>query len=156
MSGVEHGTSVFWDDLARELEDPEALRHYVAESARIATFNSLVNGFRDALEAAGLSQGALAESIPANAAAIRRLMSRGHLNPTLSTLSAVASGLGLRLTLEPIPEPERALITGALATGRTDSPDALIDALETAKRVEREPARARKASSKAAKKRVDA
>lgn len=32
--------TAFWDDLARDLEDPEFLREYVAESMRIATIDA--------------------------------------------------------------------------------------------------------------------
>lgn len=130
---MEHGHSAFWDDLADDLEDPEALRHYIAEASRIATYNNLVNSFRDALAATGMTQGALADAIPANAAAVRRLLSRGHLNPTLSTLSAVASGLGYRLTLEPLPDRERKLVSRALLTGHTPDPRALIATMEAAR-----------------------
>lgn len=35
--------SAFWDDLARDLEDPEFLREYVVESMRIATIDQVVN-----------------------------------------------------------------------------------------------------------------
>lgn len=35
---------LFWDDLARDLEDPEFLREYVVESVRIATVDRIVNG----------------------------------------------------------------------------------------------------------------
>lgn len=36
----EHGA--FWDDLARDLEDPDFLREYVAESMRIATIDRVL------------------------------------------------------------------------------------------------------------------
>ncbi len=35
--------SVFWDDLAADLEDPEYLREYVSQSVRIATIDRVVN-----------------------------------------------------------------------------------------------------------------
>ena len=46
------GRSVFWDDLASDLEDPEFLREYVAESIRIATIDRIVNELDTARAAA--------------------------------------------------------------------------------------------------------
>jgi len=40
--------SVFWDDLARDLEDPAFLREYIVESMRIATIDDLVNSLDEA------------------------------------------------------------------------------------------------------------
>ncbi len=40
-------TSAFWDDLARDLEDPNFLREYVIESMRIATIDAVVNALDD-------------------------------------------------------------------------------------------------------------
>src|SRR6202043_2388843 len=42
-SAMDAGRSAFWDDLASDLEDPEFLREYVAESIRIATIDRIVN-----------------------------------------------------------------------------------------------------------------
>jgi hypothetical protein len=47
--------SAFWDDLARDLRDPEFLREYVAESVRIATIDRIVNELDAAREATGRS-----------------------------------------------------------------------------------------------------
>ena len=40
-------TSAFWDDLARDLEDPEFLREFAAESMRIATLDEVVTAVDD-------------------------------------------------------------------------------------------------------------
>ena len=37
------GHSAFWDDLARDLADPEFEREYAAESRRIADFDAAIN-----------------------------------------------------------------------------------------------------------------
>jgi transcriptional regulator with XRE-family HTH domain len=117
--------SQFWDDLATDLEDPEFLREYVRESVRIATIDDLVNELDEAREAAGLTKADLARAISAEPAVVRRLFSAGHVNPTVGTLTAVAAALGMRLTLEPLPEPEREQITRPLMEGRTADPAAL-------------------------------
>jgi transcriptional regulator with XRE-family HTH domain len=117
--------SQFWDDLAKDLEDPEFLREYVRESVRIATIDDLVNELDEAREAAGLSKAELARAISAEPAVVRRLFSAGHVNPTVGTLTAVAAALGMRLTLEPLPKPEREQITRPLMEGRAADPGAL-------------------------------
>lgn len=108
----------FWDDLAEDLKDPEFLREYVVESMRIATVDNLVNVLDEAREAAGLSKAGLARAINADPATIRRLFSGGSSNPTLGTLAEVAAALGMRVTIEPLPESERQQVTEPLLTGQ--------------------------------------
>ncbi|MDY0816319.1 helix-turn-helix transcriptional regulator [Kitasatospora purpeofusca] len=108
----------FWDDLVQDLQDPEFLREYVVESMRIATIDRIVNELDEAREAADLSKAALARAISAEPAVIRRLFSAGHVNPTLGTLAEVAAALGMRITLEPLPEAERRSITAPLLEGQ--------------------------------------
>lgn len=122
--------SAFWDDLARELEDPEFLREYVVESMRIATIDQIVNALDDARVAAGLSKAELARAIQKEPATIRRLLSSDNSNPTLGTLAEVAAALGLRITVEPISERERAQVTTPLLEGRTADPRKLAEHLE--------------------------
>lgn len=126
----------FWDDLARDLEDPEFLREYIVESMRIATIDAVVNAIDDAREAAGLSKAELARAIRKEPATIRRLLSSDNSNPTLGTLAEVAAALGLRITVEPIPKAERGQITDPLLKGRTSDPNKLarhLDKLRTLK-----------------------
>jgi len=99
---VDAGRSVFWDDLARDLKDPQFLREYVAQSIRIATIDRIVNELDEAREAAGLSKAELARAINSEPATVRRLFSAGHVNPTLGTLAGVAAALGMRVVLEPL------------------------------------------------------
>ena len=47
------------------------------------------------------------------------------MNPTVETIAAVAAALGMRLTLEPLPEPERDQITRPLREGRVADSRAL-------------------------------
>jgi hypothetical protein len=59
--------TAFWDDLARDLEDPEFLREYIVESMQIATIDQVVNAIDDVREAAGKSQVPLPTSSASNA-----------------------------------------------------------------------------------------
>jgi len=121
--------SVFWDDLARDLEDPTFLREYVLESARIATIDSVVNTLDEAREAAGLSKASLARAVSREPAMLRRLFSAGHVNPTLGTLAEVAAALGLRITVEPLSSAECAHVTEPLLEGRSADTRALAEHL---------------------------
>lgn len=118
-------SSAFWDDLARDLEDPEFLREYVVESVRIATTDAVVNALDDAREAAGLSKAELARAIQVEPATIRRLFASDKSNPTLGTLAEVAAALGMKVTLEPLADEERTQVTDPLLAGRTADPTAL-------------------------------
>ena len=89
----------FWDDLARDLDDPAFARHYAIESARIATIDAVVNALDEAREAEGLSKADLARAVGSEPAVVRRLFGSGRVNPTLGTLAEVAAALGLRITV---------------------------------------------------------
>ena len=128
MTVTKHST--FWDDLAKDLDDPEFLREYVVESMRIATIDSVVNAIEDAREAAGLSKAELARAIQKEPATIRRLLSSENSNPTLGTLAEVAAALGLRITVEPIPNAEQGPITRPLLEGRAADPQKLARHLD--------------------------
>jgi DNA-binding phage protein len=119
---------VFWDDLARDLEDPEFLRDYVVESVRIATIDHVINALDDAREVAGLSKTDIARAINSNPATIRRMLSSVRANPTLGTLAEVAAVLGLRITVEPMAEDEQKAITQPLRTGHAEDPQAIVEA----------------------------
>ncbi|GEP34108.1 hypothetical protein NSZ01_18760 [Nocardioides szechwanensis] len=128
--------NAFWDDLARDLEDPEFLREYVVESMRIATIDSIVNALDEARQAAALTKAELARAIQVEPATIRRLFASDKSNPTLGTLAEVATALGLRITLEPMAAGERAQVTAPLLDGRTADPQGLarhLDSLRTSK-----------------------
>jgi transcriptional regulator with XRE-family HTH domain len=122
---METESSVFWDDLARDLHDPRFLREYVAESVRIATIDRIVNELDAAREAAGLSKAELARAINSEPATVRRLFSAGHVNPTLGTLAEVAASLGMRVVLEPLGDGDRRQITESLLQGSTSDPRGL-------------------------------
>lgn len=98
----------FWHDLESDLQDPEYARAFAAESVRIATIDSLVNQLDEARAAAGLSKAALARTIGANPAVVRRLLSASGVNPTLGTLAEIAAALGFRVQLTPMSAEEEA------------------------------------------------
>lgn len=113
-------STAFWDDLSRDLEDPDFRTEYVAESIRIATIDSVVNALDDARVAEGLSKADIARALHTEPATIRRLFSSGSANPTMGTVAEVAAVMGLRITVEPLPKSELAHVTGPLR-GRTAS-----------------------------------
>jgi len=122
--------SVFWDDLARDLEDPEFLREYVAESIRIATIDRIVNQLDAARDSAAMTKAGLAHVIGSEPATVRRLFSASHVNPTLGTLAEIAAALGMRVVLEPLSARDREQITRPLIEGRTDDPLALATRID--------------------------
>lgn len=117
--------SAFWDDLAEDLKDPEFLRTYVVESIRVATVDRIMNQLDAARESAGLSKAALARAIGSNPDAIRRLLTAGHVNPTLGTLAEIAAVFGMRIALEPLSEEEKANVSTPLLCGEHPDPTAL-------------------------------
>jgi transcriptional regulator with XRE-family HTH domain len=121
--------SVFWEDLTRDLRDPQFLREYVAESIRIATIDRIVKELDAARAAVGLSKAELARAINSEPATVRRLFSAGHVNPTLGTLAEVAASLGMRVVLEPLSPGERRQITEPLLQGSTSDPRGLAERL---------------------------
>ncbi len=120
----------FWDDLHKDLEEPEFLREYIVESVRIATIDSIVNALDGARAAAGLSKADLARAINANPATVRRLFSGTASNPTLGTLSEVAAALGMKVTLEPLSNSQREGISRPLVDGRAANAKELGEFLE--------------------------
>jgi len=110
--------SIFWDDLAEDLADPEFLRQYVVESVRIATLDRIVNALDSARLAEGISKAEVARSINVEPAVVRRLLSGTRGNPTVGTVSEVAAALGFRLTIEPIPPAEKRVVTQPLRAGQ--------------------------------------
>jgi len=132
--------SQFWEDLAKDLEDPEFLREYVRESVRIATIDQLVNALDDARVVAGLSKAELARAISAEPAVVRRLFSAGHVNPTLGTLAEVAAALGMRVTLEAMGSAERKQVTKPLLEGRAADTGALAKHVSAMRQPKRQKA----------------
>jgi DNA-binding phage protein len=99
-------SSAFWADLAGDLEDPEFLREYIAESVRIATIDAIVNVLDEARISVGLSKAELARAIGTEPVPVRRLFSTDAANPTLGTFAEVTAALGLRISVERLPKTE--------------------------------------------------
>ena len=116
-------SAVFWADLHEDLQDPEFRRAFVLETMRIAATDDIVNAFDEARERAGISKADLARAIGMEPASIRRLFSSGSPNPTIGTLSDIATALGLRITIEPLAALDQRAIADALlgATRRVRS-----------------------------------
>ncbi|HUY63502.1 MAG TPA: helix-turn-helix domain-containing protein [Acidimicrobiales bacterium] len=110
-------SSRFWSDLTEDLKDPEFLGEFVRESIRISTIDRVVAQLDEAREAAGVSKAELARALGAHAAAVRRLFSAEHVNPTLGTVAEVAGALGLRVTLEPLGSEEGLVTSEPLLAG---------------------------------------
>lgn len=117
---------MFWEDLARDMQDPEFARAYVTESVRIAAVDAVIAELDSARVTAGLSKAALARAVGAEPAVIRRMFSMAGANPTLGTVAGVAAALGLQVTLEPLSAPERELVTAALRSGRATAATARL------------------------------
>lgn len=106
--------SVFWNDVARDLEDPEYLRKFLLESIRLSTLSKIINQLDEMRQESGLTKAELARQLDAQSSNVRRFFSKGTINPTLSTLTEVASALGMRVTLVPMEEGERKKIAKLL------------------------------------------
>ncbi|MHA7175301.1 helix-turn-helix domain-containing transcriptional regulator [Arthrobacter sp. Sr24] len=119
----------FWDDLTEDLRDPVFLREFITESVRISAIDSLINSLDDARVAAGLSKAHLARAINMNPASMRRLFSGTVSNPTLATLAEVAAALGMRVTLEVLPEDVQSRVTRPLLDGHAENLEQLAQYL---------------------------
>ncbi|MCU1546621.1 MAG: family transcriptional regulator [Homoserinimonas sp.] len=115
---------VFWEDLRADLKDPEFLRAYIAQWTRITTIDAIINKLDDAREGAHLSKAALARAINAEPSTLRRIFAPGSRpNPTIGTVAEMAAALGMRLTLEPLPEADFEVTTKSLLSGEVDDGD---------------------------------
>jgi DNA-binding XRE family transcriptional regulator len=100
-------SSVFWDDLAEDLQNPEFRHHYILESERIASIDRIVNQLDEIRAELGLSKADLARSVERRPEAIRRLLTSHSANPQLSLVAEMAAALGYRVELVPMSEEER-------------------------------------------------
>jgi len=105
--------SLFWDDLAKDLKDPQVKADFVRQSLRIQAIDDVVNALDEARRQQGVSKAALARAIDAEPAVIRRMFT-AHGNPTLGRLADVAAALGLKVSLTPLPAAIANAVTSAL------------------------------------------
>lgn len=116
--------SAFWDELEKELEDPEFRRQFILERNRIETVDRVMNLLIDALEKSGLTRADVARAIGSHSSAVRRLLNleSGPVNPTIGTLSDVAAVLGFEVKLVPMKPEVRHEVTDKLTSGTTVRP----------------------------------
>lgn len=98
--------SLFWQDFNRDMEDVAFRRRYLLDAARVAQLDETLALLDAAREEAGVSKADLARHIQTNAVSVRRLLTSSPGNPTFATITKVATALGFRLRVEPIPEEE--------------------------------------------------
>lgn len=95
-------TGQFWHDADIDLKDETYRRQFVFGKHRVQTIDRLINGLEDARDDAGLTKADLARRTGMSDAVVRRLLTASGGNPTLNTLSLLATALGYRITLEPL------------------------------------------------------
>jgi transcriptional regulator with XRE-family HTH domain len=127
--------SVFWDDLANDLQDPEFRREYVLQSLRIATIDRLVNDLDAARKEADLNKSELARVVGLEPSTVRRLFSSHSANPTLGTVTEIATALGLQIIVVPLPDDDREQIVEALRGSGVCDLKALADSLDSVKQI---------------------
>lgn len=125
--------SVFWDDLAEDLQDPEFRKQYVLDSLRIATVDRLINDLDAARQTADLNKSELARVIGVEPATVRRLFSSHNVNPTLGTVTEIATALGLQITVTPLSQEDSDQIADALRDTSDYELKTLADSLEMIK-----------------------
>jgi hypothetical protein len=86
------------DYFAERRTDPEYESEYQAASRRIGMFDDAVRALEERRQELKLSKADLARRADLPPAAVRRLLSQQHKNPTLTTLVAIADALHLRLS----------------------------------------------------------
>jgi DNA-binding phage protein len=119
-------TDMFWDDLARDMQDPEFASQYITESVRIAAVDAAINELDATRASAGLTKADLARMTGMQPAAIRRLFSAAGTNPTLGTIVKVATVLGLRMSFVPMGPDELEAVTAALRSGNANPASARV------------------------------
>ena len=85
----------FWDDLNRELKDPEVRREFSANAARIQMIDHIVNALEERREAVGWSKEELARAIGLRPRAINRLFARKRRNLDIEKCLEIAAVLGM-------------------------------------------------------------
>lgn len=90
----------FWDDLNRELEDPEVRRDFSANAARIQMIDHIVNALEERREAVGWSKDELARAIGLRPRAISRLFARKRKNLDIEKCLEIAAVLGMDVEIK--------------------------------------------------------
>lgn len=113
--------SQFWNDVGNDLEDPDYRREFIKESVRIRSIDAIINALLEAQTESELTKAAIAHAIDVKPETIRRLFSVDSPNPTIATVAQVAATLGLAVTLRPLTQAEKAVITEPLLRDTVDN-----------------------------------
>lgn len=108
--------SVFWDDLEKDLKNPEFAAMFYLESERIQMIDNLINQIDELREASAVSKAELARRLKTEPANIRRLFTAKTRNPTANNLADLALAFGYELALVPMPIAKQKKISKAFAT----------------------------------------
>lgn len=102
-----NGNSAFWDDLDRDMQDPEFRHHFLLQSERIAAIDEIMNQLDTIREDLGVSKAGLARATERQPATVRRLFTAPQVNPELGVVAELAAALGYRVKLVPMSAAER-------------------------------------------------
>ncbi len=99
--------SAFYQDLERNLKNPEFAAAFHRETIRIKMIDELINQLDQARAMEGLSKTELALALQQEPANIRRFFTAKRPNPTISSLIDISLALGFRIKLEPLTKSEK-------------------------------------------------
>jgi transcriptional regulator with XRE-family HTH domain len=87
--------------LAQRRADPEYAAAHELAARRVDMFDEVVRALDVQRDALGMTKAELARRADMPPAAVRRLFSQRHKNPTLTTLVGIAEALGLQVRIVP-------------------------------------------------------
>jgi hypothetical protein len=93
----------FYEDLEKNLQNPEFADLFALESRRIQAIDDLINQLDELRTGQGRSKVDLARSLNLEPANVRRFFTRKNSNPTMKTFVDVAMSLGYGLRLVQLP-----------------------------------------------------
>lgn len=93
--------TAFDRDFQSRMRGTELRTAYERSRANIDAIDALIRAINDAREEQSLSKAELARRMGVAPEGVRRLLSAGHPNPTMRTVIAAASALGLKLEAIP-------------------------------------------------------
>jgi DNA-binding phage protein len=112
-------TSLFWDELAVDMLDPEFQREFELESLRIATIDSIIGALDAAREDLAMSKADVARAIGGQGSAVRRLFSSDSVSPTLTSITEVAAAVGMRIVAVPMDPREQQRVLSVMSKAPT-------------------------------------
>ncbi len=86
----------------RRLADPQFRSHYEQHRAEIDAVDRVVADVEARRMELGLTKADLARLVGRNPASVRRLLSGNLVNPTLATVSEIATVLGMEIVVKPM------------------------------------------------------